>query len=156
MTGAALYRRWIHTSNQEDEMKKLIVTLFTCGVAACAVDDRSADPGATSSVETSAAAIAVDVPWQVRIAPTGQPGEQLPAPEIFDPVDSGATPRAQNCVFIQWCDRPPPGSGGDGTICKVRPSCFNQCFNSAIVAECDADVRAVCGSAVLPKIIECF
>jgi hypothetical protein len=39
---------------------------------------------------------------------------------------------------------------------RQRPSGSSPSLMCTIVAECDADARAVCGSAVLPKIIECF
>lgn len=55
-----------------------------------------------------------------------------------------------DCAFIEWCDRPPNIMPNIGTVCRLRTGCA---LNSTTIAECDRDVVAVCGSAVLPKFI---
>jgi hypothetical protein len=65
---------------------------------------------------------------------------------------------SQNCVFIQWCDEPPAG-GTWMVVGKVRSSCFNQCWNDAIINEFINDAHAVCGAHSLDDNkwrIECF
>ena len=138
-------------------MKTLMVTWFACCVAACAADDRPTAEDRTAEDGTAAveAAATVAVPWQLPRAPTNAQVEQDPSLESLDP----AAPEGilADCVFIQWCDRPPAGPTNGGTICKVRSSCRNQCSNPAtLLPECDRDVQAVCGSATAPKIFECF
>lgn len=60
--------------------------------------------------------------------------------------------QAQDCVFIEWCDRP---NHPEGTVCRVRSACRNQCFSDALFDECDRDALAVCGRIVSPEIIKC-
>lgn len=65
---------------------------------------------------------------------------------------------SQNCVFIQWCDEPPAG-GTWMVVGKVRSSCFNQCWNDALINEFIGDAHAVCGAHSLDDNkwrIECF
>jgi hypothetical protein len=65
---------------------------------------------------------------------------------------------AQDCVYIQWCDEPPAG-GSSRVVGKVRPACFNQCWNDALINEFKSDARAVCGRTSLDNDlwrIDCF
>lgn len=76
----------------------------------------------------------------------GSPTPQMPD----DAADKDSVDKLQNCVYINYCDEP---NSPRGTICRAKTGCASL---SAIVAECDADVRAVCGSAVQPKYIDYY
>jgi hypothetical protein len=94
------------------------------------------------------------------------PGEPSPPDGIRKSLTSEDTPLppdgsitvTQDCVYIQWCDEPPPG-GSSRVVGKVRPACFSQCWNDALINEFKGDARAVCGKTSLDDElwrIDCF
>lgn len=118
-----------------------MVMIFACSATACVAsfdgdhskrgqDDIAADPGAAR--------------------PSWQPGVSDPSESVTEPrPDPGIT---ADCVFIEWCDN--PNSSIEGTVCRVRSSCLNQCFraplgpsglSAALENECTADANFVCG-----------
>jgi len=78
------------------------------------------------------------------LRPAKAPDEATQSPEgtLGEPAD-GATDKAVNCVYVQWCNEPGPS----GTICRLRAGCS---YNDATVQECIRDTYAVCGAPVQP------
>jgi hypothetical protein len=72
-------------------------------------------------------------PDEATQSPDGTPGESA----------DGATDKAANCVYVQWCNEPGPS----GTICRLRAGCY---YNTATVNECIRDTNYVCGAPVQP------
>jgi len=120
-------------------MKAIMMTVFAIGMAGCL----AMEPPSTAADDPSAATSAPEAQSQL----TGEPDGAASAP---------ITPAAQDCVFIDFCNQP----GSNGTVCIVRntAACQAQCspsILSAIVSECQADARAVCGAIVQPARIFC-
>lgn len=122
--------------------------IMMIGMTAC-VEQYSSIPEESSSVVAS---------WD--------PGEPSPPDGTRRSLTSEDTPLppdgaitiTQDCVYIQWCDEPPPG-GSSRVVGKVRPACFNQCWNDALILEFKGDARAVCGKTSLDDElwrIDCF
>lgn len=116
-------------------MKAILAAVFAVGMIACMAEPAptKSDPSADPSVQE-----------------TQDPADSS-AQESTSQDELGASTNAQDCVFIQFCNAP----GADGTICEVRntTACQNQCqgsVGSAIIAECNADARAVCGGITAP------
>ena len=78
------------------------------------------------------------------LRPAKAPEEAMQSPEgtLGESAD-GATDKAVNCVYVQWCNEPGPS----GTICRLRPGCY---YNDATVQECIRDTYYVCGAPVTP------
>ena len=78
------------------------------------------------------------------LRPAKAPDEATQSPEgtLGESAD-GATDKAANCVYVQWCNEPGP----NGTICRLRAGCY---YNDATVQECISDTNYVCGAPVLP------
>jgi len=63
--------------------------------------------------------------------------------------DFGEASITADCVFIEWCNRPPTISPDIGTVCRVRSGCAWP-PTQAIVNECTGDANAVCGGITQP------
>jgi len=126
-------------------MRSIIGLGLLCSMAACMGDLSGSDPSTSSDDEATVG---------------GESEKSLTASDLpsLDGKTSDVTAFAQNCVFIQWCDEPPTG-GTWKVVGKVRSSCFNQCFNDAIINEFIGDAHAVCGAHSLDDNrwrIDCF
>lgn len=113
-----------------------------CAMAACMDPPATDDSGATGDDQAAAS-------------------EQRTFTAADAPVLAQATepaPSAQDCVYIQYCDEPPKG-GTWMVVGKIRPACFSQCWNDALINEFVGDAKAVCGAHSLDDNkwrIECF
>jgi hypothetical protein len=119
-------------------MRSLLIIALASGVTAC-VDADSADNENTLQI-------------------IGSPEQTFTSENLGSPGSEDPTANAQDCVYIQWCDEPPPG-GNTRVVGRVRPACFSQCWNDAIINEFMRDARAVCGRTSLDDnlwLIHCF
>jgi len=112
-----------------------VMAAFLAGASACMSTPEEESPSANGQ-ELSSASAQLLQGWnsEVKDAQLDQ--------------NSGEVSITADCAFIEWCDRPASISPNIGTVCRLRPGCT---VTAATVAECDRDVAAVCGSAVLPK-----
>jgi len=127
---------------------KTLMTLLACCVVGCAVPP--SEDTASAELSNDDPSAGPQVSWQ---AGAGR------ADDALAPVGGGAETNAQNCVFIEFCNAP----GGEGTVCRVRSSCLNQCFNfprgpsglaKVLEDECTGDANFVCGGITQPAIIK--
>lgn len=55
---------------------------------------------------------------------------------------------ASGCTFIQWCNRP---NSPEKIVCVLRSSCIDTCQTQrgrdSVVAACQNDARAICGTS---------
>jgi hypothetical protein len=104
-------------------MRAILSTVLACGLAACAVD-----APAPVTTEAESAEADVDVPAELTL--------------------HADTALAQSCTFIQWCDRP---NSPEKIVCVLRPSCIDTCQTQrgrdSVVAKCQNDARAICGTS---------
>jgi hypothetical protein len=127
-------------------MKAIMGISLLCGMVACLGQPPAPEESSGTSVDSNTSVATAE--------------NTLTANDVSlsDHEASDVTAAAQDCVFIQWCDEPPAG-GTWKVVGKVRPACFNQCFNDAIINEFMRDARAVCGAKSLDDNkwrIDCF
>ena len=122
---------------------RTLVFLFAALLAACGAD-QPADSGrgeVSAPAESEGNGPTFSSEWNG--ANGTSPTDVTPENESGAVGEEGRVEALQNCVYIDYCNEP----GYWGTVCRAKRGCAS---DAATRAECDADVRAVCGKATAP------
>jgi hypothetical protein len=96
-------------------------------VAACALE---AEPG-DSPTEATAGDSALEAAEEVT--------------QDDESVTGDAAAAANGCSIVEWCNEP----GANGSVCRQVA-----CSTAAAYAECDREVRQICGAPVCPWVVK--
>jgi hypothetical protein len=108
----------------------------------------------TVSASAKALAFLVAAALSACSAETGDQPEDFIGDEVAGEGIPGDVEDKAGDSYVQWCNQP-SSQGPYGTVCKQQNCTGYTCYQreSLAIAECRAEVRSICGSAVQPWII---